>query len=167
MASQCLRGTAELVALDITILADRLAANLPIWCRRDPTTSRQAQEEQEQEREQEEQEEQGGQEVCQVQMHVLLWAVRPRTTHGTPPMRFSALYSSILVRGERQALMPATPGRIAKAVLGAPSAGQDDALPVMEYSIFSNKSSLSLSRSWIIMAPMTMEHEVCQGWGCP
>ena len=92
-----------------------------MWCRRDPTTSRQAQEEQEREREQ------GEQEV------LVLWAVRPRTTHGTPPMRFSALYSSILVRGERQALMPATPGRIAEAVLGAPSAAKMTPLPVMEF----------------------------------
>ena len=93
----------------------------------------QAQEEQEQEREQEEQEEQGGQEVCQIQMHVLLWAVRPRTTHGTPPMPISALHSSILVRGERQAPMRATPGRIAEAVLGAPSAAKMTPLPVMEF----------------------------------
>ena len=150
MASQCLRGTAELVALDITILADRLAANLPIWCRRDPTTSRQAQEEQEQEREQEEQEEQGEQEVCQVQMHVLLWAVRPRTTHGTPPMPISALHSSILVRGERQAPMRATPGRIAKAVLGAPSAGQDDATSSYGVSFLINflSHSLAAGSSW-------------------
>jgi hypothetical protein len=57
---------------------------------------------------------------------------RTSTTHGTPPMRISALHSSILVRGARQARMPATLGRIAEAVLGAPSAGQDDVLAPFE-----------------------------------
>ena len=52
MASQCLQSTEELVALAVPGMADQF----PMWCRRDPTTSRQTIWEQEEQEEQGEQE---------------------------------------------------------------------------------------------------------------
>ena len=68
---------------------------------------------------------------------------------ATPTMQW---HSSTLVRGERQAHMPATPGRKAEAVLGTPSV------------LFSLEFNSKLNQ-WIIMTPMTMALRVAREGG--